>query len=189
MSPEWSSASSERYVRRSTRRRSTDPRRRLRRKSDLHQRAAFIRVKRVPSGRRLFGLLRWQTNERGAALVEFAIIGVPLVLMMFGGLVFMLDQSKLSIAWQQIEFASEATAKCISTNNPPNCPPTDPASYAASLVHVVTVLPSTFTISPNQPCGNKVDASYTYIPMWMQSSYFAEFLPASVPVTASACYP
>jgi Flp pilus assembly protein TadG len=129
-----------------------------------------------------------RTDESGAALVEFAIVGVPLMTIIFGGLVMMLDASKLGLTWQQIEFASEATAKCVATNNPPNCPPADPASYAASLVNVVTVPSSAFRVSA-QSCGTRVDASYSYTPLWMQASYFAAFLPASVPVTTSACYP
>ena len=115
-------------------------------------------------------------NNRGAALVEFAIIFPVLLFVLIGGL----DVGLAMLDKMQLDFASEASARCRAIGNPSCASPLETAVYAASLIAAVPGISSAnFSASP-APCGTLVTANYNYTPM---------FLPTVISLAASACYP
>jgi Flp pilus assembly protein TadG len=129
-------------------------------------------------------------DNHGAVLVEFAVLAIPFTLLAVSGLMLGLDAFLAERLWMQIEFASEAAARCMAIGNPNCLNPEATASYAASLVKIVALPAGTFVVTPGALCGNLVTASYTYTPPFTQkASFFADFLPTSFSINTSACYP
>jgi Flp pilus assembly protein TadG len=114
-------------------------------------------------------------NDRGAVLVEYAILLPVIVSVIFGGL----DMSLATITAGRLQFATEATSRCVVLGTNPQCTPGNAATY---LTNALGASPSEFTVNPGQPCGTVVSASYNYVPF---------ILPASMIPTlnATACYP
>jgi Flp pilus assembly protein TadG len=128
-------------------------------------------------------------DERGAVLVEFAILLVPLIMITVTGLLLGLDAFAVRMAWMEINFAAEAAARCAALGNANCLTPAATASYAASLVKVINVPSSAFQLTP-APCGSIVTANYSYTPPYVATaSFFANFLPTTIWISTSACYP
>jgi Flp pilus assembly protein TadG len=115
-------------------------------------------------------------NNHGAALVEFAIIFPVLMLVIIGGL----DLGLAILDKMQLEFASEASARCQAIGNASCTSPADTAAYAASLVAALPGISAANFLPSSAPCGSLVTAYYNYTPM---------FLPSVISLAASACYP
>jgi TadE-like protein len=117
---------------------------------------------------------------RGSLTIEFAILFPVLFLLLVGGL----DLGMVMLEKMQLEFATEAAARCGGTKDPNCLSSTDAEVYAATLITTPGISSSNFSVSP-LPCvsgsGSVVTAtaSYTYTPM---------ILPVSVPIGASAHY-
>lgn len=112
-------------------------------------------------------------KDAGAVLIEFAIVFPIMLVMMIGGL----DLGIAMVNRMQLEFATEATAKCFATKNANCLTPVTAAAYGAALMPGTS--PSEFVVS-TAACGGVVTGSFTYVPM---------FWPSSIPLQASACFP
>jgi hypothetical protein len=114
-------------------------------------------------------------NDRGAVLVEYAILLPVIVSVIFGGL----DMSLATITAGRLQFAAEATSRCVVIGNTLCATRETAQTY---LTNALGAPPSVFTVNPGQPCGTVVSASYNYVPF---------ILPASMIPTlnATACYP
>jgi Flp pilus assembly protein TadG len=112
-------------------------------------------------------------DDRGSVSIEFAILFVVLCI----PALTIFDAFFVALSKMQLEFTTEAAARCFATANV-NCTTTAAtAVYAAALMPNTS--PSNFTVS-KMPCGGSVTANYTYTPM---------FLPSAISIEASACYP
>jgi Flp pilus assembly protein TadG len=114
-------------------------------------------------------------SDRGAVLVEYAILLPVIVLAIFGGI----DLSLATITAGRLQFAAEATSRCAGIGNTLCATPGTAQTY---LTNALGATPSMFTLNPGQPCGTVVSASYNYVPF---------ILPASMipTLTTTACYP
>jgi Flp pilus assembly protein TadG len=111
-------------------------------------------------------------DSRGSVLIEFAVVAPVMMLLIFGGI----ELGMVMVSRQQLEFATEAAAKCFATKNA-NCLTTAATkTYAAG---ISGYSPDIFSVS-TMPCGGSVIANYNYAPM---------ILPKAIPIGASACYP
>jgi hypothetical protein len=119
-------------------------------------------------------LVAFTRNCQGAIAVEFAIMSIPMLLLMFGifdtGLAF-LDETKIT-------FAVEAAAKCGAVNTTLCGSPTETAAYGASVAALPGLGGSGFVVT-TAACGISVTASYPY----------AGIVLPVLTLTAGACYP
>jgi hypothetical protein len=120
------------------------------------------------------GLMAFTRNCQGAIAVEFAVLSVPMLLLVFGifdtGFAF-LDETKIT-------FAVEAAAKCGVVNMTLCGSPAETAAYGASVAAVPGLDASGFVVT-TAACGISVTASYPY----------AGIVLPVVTLTAGACYP
>lgn len=118
---------------------------------------------------------------RGSALIEFAIIFPIMLLVMVGSL----DVGLVMLNRMQLEFATEAAARCYAINQGP--PPNNPicataaaaAAYAAGLLPTIKVSSSDFSVLTIGTDGC-VTGNFNYVPF---------FLPSTIPLGTRACYP
>jgi Flp pilus assembly protein TadG len=122
---------------------------------------------------------------RGSLTIEFAILFPVLFLLLVGGI----ELGMVVVERMQLEFATEAAAKCFATSSSnPNPNPNLPcvsipatAAYAAGLLAPVWgISASNFSVTKTPSGEGCVTSSYTYTPM---------ILPSIIPLGASACYP
>jgi Flp pilus assembly protein TadG len=110
-----------------------------------------------------------------------------MTLLIAGGI----ELGMVMISRQQLEFATEAAAKCFATNNPnpnpnPNRPCASPqatAAYAVGLLPALGISSSNFNVTTTTCSGvlsGVVTGTYTYTPM---------ILPSNIDIGASACWP
>jgi Flp pilus assembly protein TadG len=113
-------------------------------------------------------------NDRGAALVEFALT-VPVVMLILIGAI---DLGLAQFYTSTLTFAAESAARCRAIESAA-CPD-DPATvaYAAAAAPLPGVSVANFSVT-RQPCGVMVRTSYTYRSM---------ILPA-IPIAGGVCYP
>ncbi|MBV8337761.1 MAG: pilus assembly protein [Alphaproteobacteria bacterium] len=115
-------------------------------------------------------------HDDGAVLVEAAIVLPVMVLVILGGL----DLGLGMLAATQLNFTTEAAARCQAINATP-CSGGGNAtiSYANSVAQNTLVSGASFTVT-TLSCGVQVTGNY---------SYSSIYLPYSIPITISACYP
>lgn len=127
----------------------------------------------------------WRRDEGGATAVEFALVIAPLVGLVFGIIHFGL----LIFSINQLNFATEATARCSATGENSSvstapCKATTgvptAAQYFATHYKGATVNP-TPSIS-KVSCGWKVSASASY-------KISAGFFKKTVPISSTSCFP
>jgi Flp pilus assembly protein TadG len=110
---------------------------------------------------------------RGSVSIEFAVLFLFLLIPALS----IFDVYVVALSKMQLEFATEAAARCFATGNI-NC-----TTSAATAVYAAALMPNTspsnFTVS-TMACGGSVIANYNYTPM---------FLPSVISIDASACYP
>src|SRR5882672_12565586 len=97
-------------------------------------------------------------ENRGSILVEFAILFPVMLLLIVGGI----DVGMVMLNSIQLEYATEAAAKCFATKNI-NCS-TAAMTYAYAVERMtlaIDILPSNFTVS-TMACGGSVTANYIY---------------------------
>ena len=110
----------------------------------------------------------------GAVAVEFAIILVPLLLLLLG----IFDIGLVMLAERRINFAVEAAAKCGAISTAMCASPPQTAAYGASIAGLRGLDASGFLVT-TAACGINVTATYAYAGV---------VLPA-ITVSAGACYP
>jgi Flp pilus assembly protein TadG len=113
-------------------------------------------------------------DNRGAVLIEFAIVVPILSLLMVGAF----DLSIATISGTRLQFATEAASRCRAIAAAP-CP--DEAAtklYAATVSGLSGVSATNFSVQ-TVACGTQVAGQY---------SYAGVILPA-IPLSATSCYP
>jgi Flp pilus assembly protein TadG len=121
---------------------------------------------------------------RGSVTIEFAVLFPVLCLLLVGGI----ELGMVVIGRMQLEFATEAAAKCFATSSSLNNPnPSLPCvSRTATAVYAAGLMPPGWGISPSDfhptrtASDGCVTSSYTYTPM---------ILPTTISLGTSACYP
>jgi Flp pilus assembly protein TadG len=112
-------------------------------------------------------------NDSGAVLVEFAIVVPVLILLLLGGV----DIGLASLSANKLNFATEAAARCQAINATP-C--SGGGNATIGYANSVAQLSGASFIVTTSSCGIQVTGNY---------SYSAFYLPYSIPMTTSACYP
>jgi Flp pilus assembly protein TadG len=116
------------------------------------------------------------TDCRGNLTIEFAVL-VPLFLLLAIGV---FDIGMVILERLQLEFAVEASAKCLAIGNA-LCPTT-----GATSVFAATLIPPAFGVLPDNFVATKtatiacVKASFAYSPM---------VIPMTIPLASNVCYP
>lgn len=124
--------------------------------------------------RRLRALAR---DRAGSAAVELAVV-LPLMLAFIFGVI---EVGRVIWTKTALVMAVEDASRCASVNAATCGNNSAIQAYAASRAWGMTVPASTFTIT--QPaCGYQVAAKYNFTP-------FVSYLPFSLTLTASSCFP
>ena len=127
----------------------------------------------IPPGGTVVWLWR---NDRGAAAVEFALVG-PLVVILLAGITSL---SLLLLSIGGMHFAVEAAARCASAAPTLCSSETATVAYANSRYTGAFISP-VFTYAA-AACGNQVSASSVY-------TLDIGFYKLSVPLSATSCFP
>jgi len=131
--------------------------------------------------------LRPSSDVRGVAAVEFALILLPLLLMVLG----IIDGGRMLWTQNSLQYAVEQAARyaglnqaACSTGHTTCYTTAQIQSYAASMVYGMSLSTSVFS-SSSAGCGTlvgtQVSASYAYTPLFP--------FPSNVTLTASSCRP
>ena len=120
------------------------------------------------------GLITFMRNCDGAVAVEFAMLLLPMLLLMLGTF----DTGFALLTETRITFAVEAAAKCGAVNTTVCGSPTEIAAYGASVAAVPGLGASGFVVT-TAACGISVRASHPY----------AGIVLPVLTLTAGACYP
>jgi Flp pilus assembly protein TadG len=118
------------------------------------------------------------TDRSGATAVEFALFAVPILLLLFGIVVF----GRVIWAQSTLHVAVEDAARCASVNSNLCGTASAVQSYAVAQATGLNLDPSVFTVSA-QPCGNQVSANYPF------SFAVNQLFPYTITLTAQACFP
>ena len=110
----------------------------------------------------------------GVVAVEFAVLLVPLLLLLVGAT----DLGFAMLTETRITFAVEAAAKCGAIGATMCASASETAAYGATVARVRGLDASQFVVV-TEPCGVSVTATYPYVGM---------ILPA-ITLNAGACYP
>lgn len=110
--------------------------------------------------------------ESGASAVEFAIVVLPLFMMIYGAL----EGGRLLWIQNQVQSAVEVSARCAAIDTTDCGTTAQVQAYAAALVQGETVAATDFTVT-DAACGKQVTASVPYTPMLL--SMFSMTLSAS----------
>lgn len=114
----------------------------------------------------------------GATAVEFALIALPLLLLVCG----IMDFGRMVWTEATLHRAVESAARCASVNAALCGSTAATATYAAGQATGLGIDSSAFTVTA-QSCGNEVAATYPF------AFVFSGFFPFSLTLTASACFP
>ena len=110
----------------------------------------------------------------GVVALEFAIILIPLLLLLIGGF----DLGLAMLTETRITFAVEAAAKCGAIRATMCASASETASYGAAVARVRGLDASGFFVA-TEPCGLSVTATYPYAGMVLPN----------MTLKAGACYP
>ena len=135
--------------------------------------------------------LRPSSDIRGVAAVEFALILLPLLLMVLG----IIDGGRMLWTQNSLQYAVEQAARCavVNTTISPSCPTTCAScpttcgttaqiqSYAVCMAYGMSLSSSVFSSSNCGSNTQQVSASYSYTPLFP--------FPNNVTLTASSCRP
>ena len=114
----------------------------------------------------------------GATALEFALIALPLLLLVCGTM----DFGRMLWTEATLHTAVEDAARCASVNAALCGSSSATQSYAAGRAFGLGLDAAAFTVSA-QSCGNEVTASYPF------AFAFGGLFPLSVTLTAAACFP
>ncbi|MGH6812159.1 MAG: TadE/TadG family type IV pilus assembly protein [Methylocella sp.] len=123
---------------------------------------------------------RFRVGNRGAAAVEFALIGPPLILLLFGTI----EGGRMFWTQNALQYAVEKAARYAVVSCSSTCATTSQIqSYAASMVYGQNLSASVFSVA-TPGCGTnttQVSASLPYTT--------AAPLSFNVTLTAQSCHP
>jgi Flp pilus assembly protein TadG len=136
--------------------------------------------------------LTWLRQEDGSSAVEFALLLIPSVLLIFG----IIHVSLLMYTIQQLNFATEATARCMVTATSSKYSSqtcyTDASakSYFQALYKGPTAAPSYVQFDRTQTCATTPSGDTTY-QVITSTTYTvkAAFISLPVSLRAKACFP
>jgi len=108
--------------------------------------------------RKVFGF--YKTNESGAAGVEFALIAIPFLLMIFG----VMEAGRIMWIMNSVQYSVEETSRYASLNS--NLPEGEFQTYAENILNDMFVPSSELRLSSSTVTSNgidfvSIDASYT----------------------------
>ena len=124
----------------------------------------------------LTAVIRMARDQRAATAVEFAIVVVPLILLLFGTMEF----GRALWLLNALHYSSEEAARCASNSTATCGTSSQIQSFAASRSGADFSV-AVFTVSTSAPCGNLVTASYPMNLMIPFGSY-------SVTLQAQSCF-
>ena len=128
-------------------------------------------------GRTLDVLRRLVRDRGGGPALEFALIAMPLCLVIFGTMEF----GRMVWTESSLTFAVEAAARCAAVTPTVCGTSSETATYAAGLT--ATGVPAADFTGSSPTCGHQVSVSYPY-------QFIATGLFTVAPtLSASACYP
>ncbi len=119
---------------------------------------------------------RWKQNQYGSVSVDFAMIAIPLFLLLFGTM----EVGRMLWYQNALNYSVDEAARCASIDIN-NCNTSDQIKNYAADRSGAGFSSAVFSTSTQQ-CGNQVNATY---PM----SLNVPLLPISVTLTAQSCYP
>lgn len=97
-------------------------------------------------------------DRRGNAAVEAAFV-LPLLLLLLLGVV---EVGRLAWARASLDFTVQEAARCAAVRTDLCGTPEATRQYAANRLAALDVPAAAFTVTPGQPCGVRVRASYAY---------------------------
>ncbi len=123
-------------------------------------------------------LHRLRHDRAGTAAVEFGLLALPFVALIFGVMEFGM------LAWthSSLQYAVEKAARCATVNTTLCGTPAQIQQYAASQMLAPGAVAADFTYTSTS-CGNQVAATISY------AFVVKVFLPAYVTLTAHSCHP
>jgi Flp pilus assembly protein TadG len=133
-------------------------------------------------------LFRWVRTEAGSSAVEFALLLFPVTLLIFG----IIHVSLLMYTIQQLNFATEATARCMVTSqasgySSSTCySTTNATNYFKVLYRGVTSTPTLSTLDWTQTCNS---ANNYQVVATANYKIRAVLVRWDVPLEAKACFP
>lgn len=137
-------------------------------------------------------VFKWLRDEDGASAAEFAMVLAPLLALLFG----IIHLSLMMYSAQQLNFAAEATARCLVVSQNANtsssqCPTTTAATtYFQALYKGPTAAPSLAQLDESPKCNTNSGTNTDY-QVVATTNYVinAGFFSKTVPLTAKACFP
>ena len=124
----------------------------------------------------------WRERS-GTTAIEFALVSLPLFLILFGALEF----GRLLWTQSALHFAVEEAARCASVNTSVCGTASQIASYAAGTVTALNIPSSAFSAS-SQSCGGQGTASGHQVTASLAYQFVVKGLfPYTPTLTASAC--
>jgi len=127
---------------------------------------------------RLVVTRRLLRSRAGTTAVEFALVALPFITLLFG----IIDFSRLVWTQTALQFAVEKTARCAAVNTSTCGTPALAQAYAGShiLAPGVPVKDFLYTVSP---CGSNVSVAtnFTFI--------LGKLMPSALTLKAQSCYP
>ena len=117
-------------------------------------------------------------SRAGATTLEFALVAMPFFLLVFGTIEFG------RVIWTQsaMEFAVQATARCVAVNETKCGTEAGWKDYAGSQLLASGIKTENFTLT-TPACGKKVSISMPF------DFLLADVMPARLTLTAMACHP
>ena len=127
---------------------------------------------------RLVGVTRLLRSRAGTTAVEFALVALPFVALIFG----IIDFSRLVWTQSAMQFAVEKAARCAALNAPVCGTPALIQTYAGSQMLAPGVPDAAFSYAVSA-CGRSVSvtAKFTFI--------LGDLLPSPLTLKAQSCYP
>lgn len=128
------------------------------------------------TGRTRHRARNWR-NRDGSAVVEFAMILPPFILLIVGGFY----TAGLAFAASSIQYATLAAARCASVQTTVCTDATSTVAYAGTKFFAKGLGAPVFTYSASG-CGHVVSGAFTYV-------LNTGFSRINVPLTSTACFP
>jgi Flp pilus assembly protein TadG len=129
-------------------------------------------------------------DRRGTTAIEFALVGLVLLTLMFGGI----EYARLFWTWEALQLAGDDTARCVGIGSsdcamPSTYAVTAAGNYGASglLASNVQVVNATTSAPCNQLAGNSAVSVTLSLPFTSPASTLIPGLNRTL--TTTSCYP
>lgn len=127
----------------------------------------------------LVGVRRLLRSREGATALEFGLVALPFLMLVFGTI----EVSRVVWTQSAMQFAVEKAARCAAVNASACGTQAQVQSYAASQMLAPGVVAAKFSYDPNNACGHKVSARIDF------AFIVTGISPASLTLTAQSCHP